>query len=885
MSASEFHSDKSHREFLPSAIGSGLRGWLRRACGAALLGLTGLGWLGLLSWELPGHDRLGAGTNVVAHLFGKLPGQSADFLLQSFGIGAAILFSIPTFWGLQLLARLPLSRPMQRVLTWPMATLAAAAAFSALPAPSNWPFARGLGGVVGDQILALFRAIVALASPGYASGISGAGFALVAAGLVAFAARSGKQPARVRQDSDPVRKSEPGFALPRRERLAISPASDDLEPEEHDEPAWHVDATLAADPDAKRDPHIRMAPARDGQAPAFVRMTVAETAPPEPRDDPAEIAPEMPMHVPYDDLPDDDESRRMAERFAPASSSGATKAAVASDGPAPAWLGWRALLERTGDAAMPATSDLPPASRPFTPQSARDPEIADLYDHPSSAEPFQRGDGDASSAAYRVPSVGLLAADDMINRHLENDSEALVASARRLEDVLRDFGVRAKIISVLPGPRVTHFEVETASSVKVSRVIGLAEDIARAVGAATARVAAIPGRGTIGIELPNELREKISLRRLLETRAYRHASHVLPLAVGMGLDRQPIISDLSLMPGLLVAGMAGSGKSTALRAMVMSLLLRLSPDELRLLLIDPKQLAFQGFDGMGHLLAPAIGDPRRAIATLSWCVAEAEERLKLMAKLNMRSIGIYNNAVRNALRQGTNFKRAVQTGFDRQTGQAIYEEELIAPKAMPYIVVVIDDLDAVLQVEGPDTDVWLQRLGQMSKAVGVHVVAATGDVESELLSAGLRATFPARLSFKLASKAQSRVAINDAGAELLIGAGDLLFSVGGAPVRGQAPILSDPDTQIVADAIRRQGPPNYEPSIGDPGAGGQVQQPMTTSAWQQGSRSIADLRSRLGQAYDSVNNWQVGAKELDSVADDQGHPHRQAVLLSRTASA
>jgi DNA segregation ATPase FtsK/SpoIIIE, S-DNA-T family len=384
----------------------------------------------------------------------------------------------------------------------------------------------------------------------------------------------------------------------------------------------------------------------------------------------------------------------------------------------------------------------------------------------------------------------------------------------------------------------------------------------------------------------------VSLRGLMESRSYRHNLHALPLALGMGVDRQPIISDLAQLSGLLVTGEAGSGKSTALSAMLLSLLVRMTPEELRLLVIDPKGVDHRGFDGVGHLLSPVLSDAGQASSALAWCVAEMEERLKAMAKLNLRGIGTYNNAVRNALRQGTGFKRQVQTGFDRKTGRAVYEEEIFAPKAMPYIAVVIDDLELLLQGGGEEADQSLQRLGQMSRSAGIHIIAATGRVDSDKLSSALRASLPARLSFKLPSKAQSRLTINDGGAELLLGAGDLLFGNGGAPVRGQAPMLGEHDVHKVVEAIRRQVPPNYEPAISHamtPQAKSSVDtetyQQAVSLTIQQGGMSVADLRGRLGLAYGVANDLMGRMQDTGLVAKDPDDQGRRPVLLGRTASA
>jgi DNA segregation ATPase FtsK/SpoIIIE, S-DNA-T family len=909
--ASVLHSDKSHREFLPEQLGSGLRGWLRRFAGATLLGLMGLGWLGLLSWELPGPGSAAANSGFLVQLIGSVPSQIADMLLQSFGFGATVLFSIPTYWAFEHLSRRALPRPFRRLTLWPAASLAAACALSALPAPSSWPFSRGLGGVVGDQGLGVARTLLSFAGSNVAGLVAGLGFAVLAAALFAMAVRT---EAPVAERADAVDAPELGNA--RKTAMATEWDFGRDAPADDSAPTWDGELGFAPDiatqrPHERPQPSVRMETARKEHAPAFVPMAEpASEAPAAVAHHEADAGDAMPMHVPYDDMPeeDDEQSRIMAKRFAPKPQSAAASEPDLKElsGEPPAWPGWRAFLERAGEAVATAKTTIAQAApQPVEPPAPVVPAATPVAQPAFPPRHFKTETAVADDLAtgtvrtwkeaattYRLPPASLLAPTEAKNLRPESDNAELVAAARRLEDVLADFGVRGKIISVLPGPAVTHYELEAATGVKLTRVIGLAEDIARTLGVTTARIAPIPGRSSIGIELPNERHEIVSLRGLMETRSYRHNLHALPLAVGMGVDRQPIISDLSQLPGLLVTGEPGSGKSTALSAMLLSLLLRLTPEELRLLVIDPKGVDHRAFDGISHLLSPVLSDAAQASSALSWCVAEMEERLKVMAKLNMRGIGTYNNAVRNALRQGTGFKRSVQTGFDRKTGRAIYEEESFAPKAMPYIAVVVDDLELLLQNAGEAADQSLQRLGQMARAAGIHIIAATGRLDSDKLSAGLRSNLPARLTFKLPSKSQSRLAINDGGAELLLGAGDLLFGVGGAPVRGQAPMLGQRDVAKVVEAIRRQGPPNYEAAIGQamtpqakPTVDTETYQQAVSLTIQQGGMSVTDLRARLGLAYGVANDLMGRMQESGLVSADVDDKGRRPVLLGRTASA
>ena len=880
MSANVLHHDEVRRDLLPGAIGTGLKGWLRRGNGLVLMAVAGPGWLGLLSWEMPGPEQAASGGPALSHLVGKTPSLAADFLLQSFGIAAAILFAIPTFWAIDQLVRRPLHKPLRRLMLWPLAVLVAAGALSAAPAPASWPFARGLGGVVGDQIFGLVRAALAGLVPGYAALVAGSGLLVLAISLFIFTVRTGT--AAVSSHEEHPSRGDVEFTFEPRNDLSES----SIEFDNGDELAEQVDTPEPAS-------SVRMAAPRRGQAPAFVRVSAnppeaADQSPVDAGDDDA-----MPMHVPYDDLPDEDaDSRRIAQKFAPAAERRTAAEPVATDEPAP-WIGWRALLNRAGEAVAPYKDsvvpefdeddeDQNPVQSPSAPTHARP--------HVEFATETVRTWPQAATA-YRVPAVGLLELPEPKASRIVAGNDQLVARARRLEEVLDEFGVRCMIIGVLAGPIVTHFEIETAAGVKMARVVSLAEDIARALGVTTVRVAPVPGRNSIGIELPNEHREQVTLHELLDSPAYKRQGHVLPIAIGVGLDRQPIVSDLSLMTGLLIAGAPGSGKSMTLSAMLMSLLLRLSPDELRLVIVDPKTIDQTPFDGLAHLLTPVLSDPKQALVALQWCLAEMDERLKVMAKLNLRSIGMYNNAVRNALRQGTGFKRAVQTGFDRQTGRAIYEEESVTPKAMPHIVVVIDDLDALMQANGSACEAILQRLIRMSRQAGIHLIAATTRLDPELLSQRLLDAMTAKLCFKLASKAESRAMLGDGGGEVLLGAGDLLFSIGGVPVRGQAPKLGANDVRQVTDAIRRQAPAAYVPTIARamnepaPSADTEIYQQAVSLALHQGSMSLTDLRTKLGLGYVAANDLLKKMHVAGLVEAEDDASGRRRVLLGRAASA
>jgi len=774
---------------------------VRRCHGLVWLTFAGLGWIGLLSWELPLPGQSTGTGSLISHFIGRVPAAVADFLLQGFGIGAALAFAVPTFWGIELLARRRLGRPMLRLLMWPASVLATSGALSGLPAPTNWPFARGLGGMVGDQLFAFTRMLASLASPSLAGLAAGALLAIAA--LILFAvitggpAGSGTEDLKVTRGEENPR--EINFGVP------VAPAIEDVRfggaNVELDLDTVEPQPVEIAEDERWREAEraVRMAPPQKGRFPAFTRSIKTEVPPDEADTRSTQLL--RPLHVPYDDLPDDDESAQMARRFAPAGSRPHQIEDEVSSEPPP-WMGWKDLLGRASDAEAP-----PPAvPRPELAEDAQyryEPESPAVRTWPE------------AGGAYRMPAASLLARHPSAGQASAGDNSELVALARRLEAVLVDFGVRCRIVRAVPGPAVTQFEIEIAPGIKSSRVIGLAEEIAKAAGTQSARVVPVPGRASLLIELPNAKRDQVFLRDLLESKFYRQTLHTVPLALGVAADRKPIVVDLASLTGLLIAGGPSTGKSAMLSTLLVSMLLRYAPSELRLLIIDPNNSGQTAFNAIGHLVAPAVTETSQAVSALEWCVVQMDERLKSMSKLNLRGIGTYNNAVRNALRQGTGFKRSVQTGFDRVSGRAIYEEEIVTPEAMPYIVVVIDDLDALMQVGGPRVGAMLQRLGQSAGSAGIHFIAATTQHDGRMLSSGTGAPFPARLCFKVANRADSRMMVGDGGAESLLGDGDFLFSVGGTPVRGQAPMLAEGDLSRVVEAIQRQVQPSYEASILD----------------------------------------------------------------------
>ncbi|MDG4602201.1 MAG: DNA translocase FtsK 4TM domain-containing protein [Defluviicoccus sp.] len=420
---------------------------------------------------------------------------------------------------------------------------------------------------------------------------------------------------------------------------------------------------------------------------------------------------------------------------------------------------------------------------------------------------------------YRGPSLDLLHEPLAMNGSLDEGAfkNGLEQNARMLATVLDDFGVRGDIVKVRPGPVVALYELEPAPGTKSARVIGLADDIARSMSAVSARVAVVPGRNVIGIELPNQRRETVALRELLASEAFERYAGTLTLALGKDIGGAPVFVDLARMPHLLIAGTTGSGKSVAINAMILSLLYRLSPEVCRFILIDPKMLELSVYDGIPHLLCPVVTEPGRAVVALKWTVREMEERYRAMSQLGVRNIAGYNARVLEAKRKGEEIIRRVQTGFDSD-GRPVFEDQPLDLEPLPLIVVVVDEMADLMLVAGKDIEAAVQRLAQMARAAGIHLIMATQRPSVDVITGTIKANFPTRISFQVTSKIDSRTILGEQGGEQLLGHGDMLFMAGGGRIsRVHGPFVSDSEVEAVVQHLKSQGDPSYLPEITDLG--------------------------------------------------------------------
>ena len=476
----------------------------------------------------------------------------------------------------------------------------------------------------------------------------------------------------------------------------------------------------------------------------------------------------------------------------------------------------------SADAPQTAYDDLPPwedepaqaaprssAARPIEPRvAAPKAPKARKDDTDQQAFDFVRPEG-----AFDLPPLGILTKP--AQRVASVDEHSLKQNAKMLEGVLQEFGVRGVIDQIRPGPVVTLYELVPAPGVKHGRVVALADDIARSMSARACRISVVQGRNAIGIELPNAKRETVYLRDLLSSAEYDKKGHLLPLALGETIGGEPYVADLARMPHLLIAGTTGSGKSVGVNAMILSILYRHSPAECRFIMIDPKMLELSVYDGIPHLLAPVVTDPKKAVVALKWTVREMEDRYRRMSKLGVRNIASYNERAREAQAKGEHFERTVQTGFDDQ-GRPVYESEKIRPEPLPFLVVVMDEMADLMLVAGKDVEGAVQRLAQMARAAGIHLIMATQRPSVDVITGTIKANFPTRISFQVTSKIDSRTILGEQGGEQLLGQGDMLYMAGGGRItRLHGPFVDDKEVEDVCKHLKAQAEPDYLDLITD----------------------------------------------------------------------
>ncbi len=733
---------------------SHLQDYLRRHAwrlsGLALLILAAALLISLVTWHVDDPSFSYPIDTPARNLLGQPGAAFADLAMQFFGFAVVGIVFPLTFWGWNLFRLRRPRRPIKQSLLWLAGILTLATALACLPVLAQWPLPVGLGGAIGDLTL------------GVAEWFGGG---TLSPGLYAalFVILSGLSLALL--SAACLRRPPAAAARPRPARRVIQDEMD--EDEESDEEtasastlnlAAGILAHLALSAKAALGRAIRRQLAQRAERLSRVRTTLATANRREP------------LFISDDDI-DFDVDSDFDDAFA------------------------EAIEERTAPARNAKAVVRPAAPRPKPSARAK-----------KEAQPSL-----LPSDEFELPPLHLLL-EPQKQRRRENtiDQAALEQNARLLEGVLEDFGVKGDIINVRPGPVVTLYELEPAPGIKSSRVIGLADDIARSMSAISARVAVIPGKNAIGIELPNMHRETVYLRELLSSADFDGSKAKLALSLGKTINGEPVIADLSKMPHLLVAGTTGSGKSVSINTMILSLLYRMRPDQCRLILIDPKMLELSVYDGIPHLLAPVVTDPRKAVIALKWAVREMEDRYKKMSKVGVRNIEGFNQRIAIAKKKKEVLTRTVQTGFDHETGEPIFETEELQLEPMPFIVVIIDEMADLMMVAGKDIEGAVQRLAQMARAAGIHVIMATQRPSVDVITGTIKANFPTRISFQVTSKIDSRTILGEQGAEQLLGQGDMLHMAGGGRIqRVHGPFVSDEEVEDIVAHLKSQGVPDY----------------------------------------------------------------------------
>ena len=829
-------SSYSAIDYVPDSVREFLRRRAAELAGALLLAGAMSTTFALATWSIRDPSLNHATSGPIHNLLGGAGAVVADVFMQVIGLASIVMLIPVALWGWRLIAHRRLERARLRIMLWLIGVAAAAALASLLPVTDRWPLPTGLGGVLGDKLLVIPRWLM----KGRTLGMLVLAAPTAAVALLTITAAA-------------------GYGL------------DVNLPEDEDEQAGAPEATIAEDEDNAGRPGWGIV-----SVGAIIHVVLSLRA--------------MTERLLFSRVRRFASGREGLARMEPS---------LSFDG---AYAGGPAV-----DPVRTALRDTKPG--PGAPSRVQQPsERTERGDAPSRIEgptpppkPGKRAIREAQPSlldreSYALPAMTLLS-ESRKQAVTKVSEDALEQNARLLEGVLEDFGVKGEIIKVRPGPVVTLYELEPAPGIKSSRVIGLADDVARSMSAVSARIAVVQGRNAIGIELPNQRREMVFLRELLSCEDFEKTKHRLAIALGKTIGGEPVIVDLARMPHLLVAGTTGSGKSVAINTMILSLLYRLRPQECRLIMVDPKMLELSVYDGIPHLLTPVVTDPKKAVVALKWAVREMEDRYKKMSRLGVRNIDGFNGRIAEARQKGETIKRTVQTGFNRETGEAVYEEELLELEPLPHIVVVVDEMADLMLVAGKDIEGAIQRLAQMARAAGIHLIMATQRPSVDVITGTIKANFPTRISFQVTSKIDSRTILGEQGAEQLLGQGDMLHMVGGGRIsRVHGPFVSDAEVEKVVAHLKMQGQPDYLESITEEDdapaeGGGDEAGPGLDESSDLYDRAVAIvlhdrkcstsyIQRRLSVGYNKAASL-VERMEKESVVSEANHAGKREILVGR----
>ncbi|WP_316861889.1 DNA translocase FtsK [uncultured Cohaesibacter sp.] len=811
--------------------------------GFGLLGLVlcGAVLISLATWRVSDPSLSNATETIPRNMLGQAGAIISDLIIQAFGLASAFLLIPPAIWFLRLVRMRPTGLNRQRGMAWFVALCLLSIACATIPAPSGWPLPLSLGGMVGDAFKTIINDIDARFMQGIWAVLVGVvtfgmGFLLLlnAADLSFRSLLSGGRKAHKKAKAEELYATD-------------EPEEEDWDDQEEEDLVYARDSDNTLDrtkgPDSKPFSiwsiplgalsHWFLSRKASRQRKAMDRghvqsKTTSQTSwwgkiLGEEDDGLSHLEDRLEPHL--------DAGNHQQK---PGAASGMGYRGPQDFAPQKAahyeseqdtdynedWSEDDDFMAENGEPMGIASPDLDRSSnqsqhRAVTNETAKSKPVAGgAKGKNKRMVKAPQGNLFTRKDEYQFPSLEILSEPETLGPNAGLTADQLEHNARLLEGVLSDFGIRGEIIKVRPGPVVTLYELEPAPGIKSSRVIGLADDIARSMSAISARVAVVPGRNAIGIELPNARRETVYLREILSSKDFEKSKAKLPICLGKNISGDPVVVDLARMPHVLVAGTTGSGKSVSINTTIMSLLYRHRPEECRLIMIDPKMLELSIYDGIPHLLTPVVTDPSKAVVALKWAVREMEMRYKNMSKMGVRNIDGFNKRVRDFQAKGEEVTRTIQTGFDPNTGNPIYEQETLDLEPMPYIVIVVDEMADLMMVAGKDIEGAIQRLAQMARAAGIHLIMATQRPSVDVITGTIKANFPTRMSFQVTSKIDSRTILGEMGAEQLLGMGDMLYMAGGGRIqRVHGAFISDEEVEDIVSHLKLQGTPDYLESV------------------------------------------------------------------------